>query len=135
MENFTHRSQPQERTARSKIETQRLGKRETQSSRIQPERAALGKIQLHFEFQQSLMKKIRTAAAEANLSYSDYVRKIVGLSYPKIQRPRISLSFSSDDLQLLAERFGESEASPQQLKQRVIDEVHRFLSGSKNPAG
>lgn len=119
----------------SAIKTKRLGQNETRSSRIQPERVALGKIQLHFEFQQSLMKKIRVAAAEENLSYSDYVRKIVGLSYPKTQRPRISLSFGSNDLQLLAERYGELDASPQRLKQRVIDEVHGFLLEQEDLGG
>ena len=97
--------------------------------RLRPEQAALGKVQLHFEFQQDLMKRIRLAAAEQNLSYSDYVRKIVGLSCPKIQRPRISLSFGASDLEALAERYGISEATPQRLKQRVMDEVNHHLSG------
>ena len=67
-------------------------------ARFQVERRALRKVQVHFEFQQSLMRKVRLAAAEENLSYADYVRKLVGLPYAKIQRPRISLSFGEQDL-------------------------------------
>ncbi len=104
----------------------------TQSSRFQPERSALEKIQLHFEFKQSLMHRIRIAAADADLSYSDYVRKIVGLSCGKIQRPRISLSFGKDDLQNLAARYGESVVDPNILRHRVMDEMSEYLEGHKS---
>ena len=80
----------------------RRGSRAPSDERFRAGRRALRKIQVHFEFQQSLMRKIRLAAAAENLSYSDYVRKLVGLPYAKIQRPRISLSFGERDLELLA---------------------------------
>ena len=92
------------------------------------ERRALGKIQVHFEFQQALMQKIRIAAASENLSYSDYVRKLVGLPYAKIQRPRISLSFGAGDLETLAERYGRKQADPAALKRCVMEEVADHLA-------
>ena len=92
-------------------------------ARFQAERRALRKVQVHFEFQQSLMRKVRQAAAEENLSYPDYVRKLVGLPYAKIQRPRISLSFGEQDLELLAARYAEFDAGPGALKRRVMEEV------------
>ena len=97
------------------------------ADRFQAERLALGKIQVHFEFQQALMHKIRLQAAAENLSYADYVRKLVGLPYAKIQRPRISLSFGSDDLALLAGRYGETDTSPKTLKRRVMAEISERL--------
>ena len=63
-------------------------------------------MQLHFEFRQSVLREVRRRAAAEDLSYADYVRKAVGLPHAKIQRPRISLSFSKDDLEALAERYG-----------------------------
>ncbi len=106
-----------------------VARRPPEPSRFDAERRALGKIQMHFEFRQAVMRKVRMAAAASNLSYSDYVRKAVGLPYAKIQRPRISLSFSEADLRLLAERYGEAASEPVALKRRVMDEIHRRLGG------
>ena len=96
-------------------------------ARFEAERRALGKIQLHFEFRQSLLRKVRLAAATANLSYSDYVRQAVGLPLAKAQRPRISLSFSAADLAALAKRYGEPR-EPNVLKRCVMAEIDKRLS-------
>lgn len=103
------------------------------STRFLAERRALGKIQVHFEFQQALMHKIRIAAAAENLSYADYVRKLVGLPYAKIQRPRISLSFGTDDLERLAGRYGKPGVDPQALKRCVMDEISIKLDAADSP--
>ena len=97
-----------------------------EAERFQAERQALKKIQVHFEFQQSLMHDIRVAAAQENLSPSDFVRSLVGLSHAEIQRPRISLSFSSTDLEALAARYGQ-QPEARQLKRHVIEEVRRHF--------
>ena len=97
-----------------------------ESQRFRAERRALGKIQLHFEFQQSVLCKVRMRAAAENLSCTDYVRKAVGLPHAKIQRPRISLSFSKDDLEALAERYGRP-AEPNVLKRCVMEEISTRL--------
>ena len=101
---------------------------QSESQRFQAERRALGKIQLHFEFQQSVLRKVRMRAAAENLSYADYVRKAVGLPHAKIQRPRISLSFSKDDLEALAERY-DRPAEPNILKRCVMEEINTRLGG------
>ncbi len=97
-----------------------------EATRFQAERRALRKIQVHFEFQQSLMHDIRVAAAQENLSPSDFVRSLVGLSHAEIQRPRISLSFSAADLEALAVRYGQRPEA-RQLKRHVIEEVRRHF--------
>ena len=97
------------------------------SVRFDAEHRALKKVQVHFEFQQSLMHKVRVEAAKENLSPSDYVRKIVGLPYSKIQRPRISLSFSPEDISLLAAKYGEPPKT-QTLKQCVISEIEAYFA-------
>ena len=105
------------------------------SSRFQAERRALGKVQVHFEFRQTLLRRVRMAAAAENLSYADFVRKAVGLPHAKIQRPRISLSFSAQDLAALARRYGKSPAQPGVLKRCVMDELHQRLGADHDPAG
>lgn len=79
------------------------------------------------------MHDIRVAAAEENLSPSDFVRSLVGLSHTEIQRPRISLSFSDADLRALASRYGQ-QPDTRQLKRHVIDEVRRHFAKSARPA-
>ncbi|MCY4013322.1 MAG: hypothetical protein OXG82_11470 [Gammaproteobacteria bacterium] len=111
----------------------RRPRRSKGSTRFQAERRALGKIQVHFEFQQALMHKIRIAAAAENLSYADYVRKLVGLPYAKIQRPRISLSFGAEDLERLAGRYDRPGADPQALKRCVMDEISSQLDAADSP--
>ena len=101
-----------------------------EATRFEAERRALKKIQVHFEFQQSLMHDIRVAAAQENLSPSDFVRSLVGLSHAEIQRPRISLSFSSTDLEALATRYGQ-QPDARQLKRHVIEEVRRHFEKAK----
>jgi len=72
---------------------------------------------------------VRLAAARENLSYSDFVRKLVGLPYVKIQRPRISLSFGQRDLATLADRYAERPSDPTVLKRRVMQEVEAHFDG------
>ena len=107
--------------------TSRRAPGESNAGRFQAERRALKKIQVHFEFRQSLLRKVRLAAAAEDLSYSDYVRKLVGLPFSKIQRPRISLSFSDADLRILADRYARPGAEPQDLKRCVLEEITSHL--------
>lgn len=88
------------------------------------ERATLKKIQIHFEFQQEVMRQIRIDAAEARLNPSDIVRRILELSYSKVQRPRLGLSFSQEELELLAQRYDLSEIDEKLIKQKVMAEVN-----------
>ena len=104
---------------------------ESKARRFQTERRALKKIQVHFEFRQSLLRKVRLAAAAEDLSHSDYVRKLVGLPFSKIQRPRISLSFSDADLGILAERYAQPGAEAQVLKHCVLKEIKAHLGGDE----
>ncbi len=94
------------------------------NSKWQKERATLKKLQIHFEFQQEIMKEIRYDAADARLNPSDIVRKILDLSYSKVQRPRLGLSFSQDELKQLAHRYGLDCLDETQIKQRVMAEVN-----------
>jgi len=94
------------------------------NSKWNKERAALKKMQIHFEFQQEVMRQIRIDAADARLNPSDVVRKILELSYSKVQRPRLGLSFSQDELDLLTKRYDLTEVDERLIKQKVIAEVN-----------
>jgi len=87
------------------------------------EKRALKKVQMHFVFKEQLNKRIRHDAADENLNPSDIIRKIVGLPYQRIQRPRIGLSFNPDDLRNLSQRYQVPVDDEKTIKQRVLEEV------------
>ncbi|HHJ20165.1 MAG TPA: hypothetical protein ENJ84_10160 [Gammaproteobacteria bacterium] len=89
------------------------------------EKAALKKVQLHFDFRQKILRLIRYDAADANLNTSDMVRKIVGLPYKKIQRTRLGLSFNADDFGYLAKRYGLELKDEKEIRRRVIEEINQ----------
>lgn len=90
------------------------------------EKKALKKIQMHFVFKEHLNKRIRHDAADENINPSDVIRKIAGLPYQRIQRPRIGLSFNQQDLAYLAERYGMDSSDEKGIKQRVSEEVDLY---------
>lgn len=92
------------------------------------ERRVLKKLQMHFTFQQNILRKIRYDAADDYIVPSDIVRKIIGLPYIKVQRPRIGLSFNKDELDQLAQHYDLEVTDEAEIKRRVIDEVTQYYS-------
>lgn len=90
------------------------------------EKHALKKIQMHFIFKAQLNKRIRYDGVDENLNPSDVIRKITGLSYRRIQRPRIGLSFNREDLNCLALRYDMDVSDEKGIKRRVLEEVNLY---------
>lgn len=90
------------------------------------EKRALKKIQMHFVFKEQLNKRIHYDATDENLNPSDVIRKITGLTYQPIQRPRIGLSFDQQDLQYLAQRYSMDSGDEKEIKRRVWEEVNFY---------
>ena len=89
------------------------------------EESVLRKLQMHFAFQQDIMRKIRYDAADASIVPSDIIRRIIGLPYVKVQRPRIGLSFNKDELAQLANKYNMGVMDGAEIKRRVIEEVNQ----------
>jgi len=96
------------------------------SDKWDDEKKALKKIQMHFVFKEHLNKRIRHEAADENINPSDVIRKITGLPYQRIQRPRIGLSFNQQDLEYLAKRYDMDDFDEKRIKQRVSEEVDLY---------
>jgi len=96
------------------------------------EKLALKKIQMHFSFKEQLNRRIRYEAVEQNINPSDVIRNIVGLAYQRIQRPRIGLSFTQNDLKYLSLRYNLSAPDEKEIKQRVMDEVKLYYHNGDN---
>ncbi len=90
------------------------------------EKKAIKKVQIHFSLKERLTKLIRHDAAEDNINPSDIIRKIVGLNYQRIQRPRIGLSFHREDLEYLSERYNLDLTDEKEIRKRVMDEINLY---------
>lgn len=88
---------------------------------------AVKAVQVAFDASEELSRKIRVAASRNGISASDQIRKIVGLpiaSRPK--RPRLTVSLSEEDYELLAKRYKMKQVNKQAIKTKVMEELRHF---------
>jgi hypothetical protein len=88
---------------------------------------AVKAVQVAFDASEELSRKIRVAASRNGISASDQIRTIVGLpiaSRPK--RPRLTVSLSEEDYELLARRYKMKQVNKQTIKTKVMEELRRF---------
>ena len=98
------------------------------SKKWQAEQNVLKKMQLHFTFNATTFRQVKVQAAKENMNTSDVVRQIIGLSFEKNVRPRIGLSFSQKELQILAERYKLPKNDLKSIKIKVVEEVGNHYS-------
>jgi len=84
-------------------------------------------VQVAFDAEENVIKKVRKAAFKNNLSNSDQIRLILGLPIShKPVRPRLTLSLTELDYQELAERYGLDPEQRLEIKARVLQELIKF---------
>ncbi|WP_068544652.1 hypothetical protein [Thalassotalea crassostreae] len=89
---------------------------------------AVKAVQVAFDMDEKVQKEIRKAAVEANLSPSDQIRMILGLPVnKKPKRPRLTVSLSQDDYQILADKYGIDVESQLEIKRKLMDELVDFV--------
>jgi len=76
-------------------------------------------VQVIFELEQAQSRTLRIQAIEQDLSPSDYIRDIVGLPRKKPVRPRLSISLSSEDYIILAERYNLAPEQKTEIRERI----------------
>ncbi|MCU4675158.1 hypothetical protein N7931_05880 [Catenovulum sp. 2E275] len=85
---------------------------------------AIKAVQVAFDMDEKLQYVIRKEALDAGLGPSDQIRKILELPVTKRpKRPRLTVSLSGDDYQLLAERYGIAATEQLEIKKRVMQEL------------
>jgi len=102
-------------------------KQTTLPTRWRKEKKASRSVQIAFDTSEQICRTIRVVAAENNLTPSDMIRRIVGLSQHKRPiRPRLSLSLNEDDYRQLARHYGLDPDDRQAIKSKVMAELVRF---------
>ena len=92
---------------------------------------ALRAVQVAFDVEQAVLEAVRTAAFQNNLSTSDQIRRLLELSTPtRPTRPRLTVSLSTADYEVLALRYGLSPEDRLAIKEKVTAELIRFAGAT-----
>ena len=77
------------------------------NSKWQKQEKAAKATQVAFDVSESVHKYIQKSSVDLNLKSSDFIRKILGLEFKaKKVRPRLTLTLSDADYQILGDKFG-----------------------------
>lgn len=95
--------------------------------RWQSSAGAIKAVQVAFDVEERVMTAVRRAAFDNNLSASDQIRLVLGLPVAtKPKRPRLTVSLSDEDYQLLAERYGIAAERKLEIKEKVTADLIHF---------
>ena len=79
--------------------------------------------QVAFEFEQATAKHIHTLAAQAGLTPSSQMRKMLGLAYSPPKRPRLTLSLSEEDYVSLSEKYAMDVTQRLEIRKKMMQEL------------
>lgn len=80
-------------------------------------------VQLAFEFNKSIADAIRYEATRQGISPSDQIRSIIGLEPKKPKRPRLTVTLSEQDYEMLAQRYQLSASDRQGIRDAIAKEL------------
>jgi hypothetical protein len=80
-------------------------------------------VQVVFELEQAVSRDLRIKAIEQDLSPSDYIREVIGLPRKKPVRPRLSISLSEEDYNILAKRYKLQADDKTAIRTRIKQEL------------
>jgi hypothetical protein len=93
---------------------------------------AIKAVQVAFDVEEAVMDAVRGAAFENNLSTSDQIRHLLHLpTASRAKRPRLTVSLTAADYEVLGERYGLAPDDKLAIKERVTEELVRFSRGRK----
>lgn len=85
---------------------------------------AMKAVQVAFDMDEQFQLAIRREALEAGLSPSDQIRTILGLPTSKRpKRPRLTVSLSPADYEVLAEKYGLNAEQQLEIKRKLMDDL------------
>lgn len=90
---------------------------------------AIKAVQVAFDMDEKLQYVIRKEALDAGLGPSDQIRHLLDLPITKRpKRPRLTVSLSADDYNLLAQRYGIEAQDQLEIKKRVMQELTKHAA-------
>lgn len=97
------------------------------------ERAAAAAVQVAFDLGRETQKSIKKQAVEEDLTPSEFIRKVLGLSYKaKPVRPRLTLSLSEEDFQALADLWQLDASDRLKIKETAAQQLIQYAKKCKD---
>lgn len=84
-------------------------------------------VSVAVDLNEKIGRSLRVEAALNDLSPQDQLRKMIGLSFKKPQRPRITLSLREDDYEYLSARYKINLENKNNIKKFVMAEISAIL--------
>lgn len=94
-----------------------------QPERWKKESKAIKATQVAFDISTETQKQLKLMAINNDLSPSDQMREILGLPCKKPVRPRLTISLSADDYQILANHYGLQPTDKLAIKELAAKEI------------
>lgn len=92
---------------------------------------AVKAVQVAFDMDEKIQLSIRKQALEAGISPSEQIRDILGLPTNKRpKRPRLTVSLSPDDYELLAEKYNLTSDQQLEIKKKLMDDLVHYVGES-----
>lgn len=97
------------------------------------EKKTIKAVQVAFDVGEEVQQLIRREALQRGINPPDRVRQILGLPITtKPQRPRLSISLSTTDFNILAEKFNTDEQDHLTIRKIAAEKLIAHLQHSKN---
>lgn len=87
------------------------------------ESKAIKATQIAFDISTEAQKSLKLMAIHNDLSPSDQMRQILGLPCKKPVRPRLTISLSTDDYEILAKHYNLTAEDKLSIKERAAKEI------------
>ena len=89
---------------------------------------AVKAVQVAFDMDEKIQLAIRKQALEAGISPSEQIRDILGLPTNKRpKRPRLTVSLSANDYELLADKYHLSAEQQLEIKKKLMDDLINYV--------
>lgn len=93
---------------------------------------AVKAVQVAFDMDEKIQLAIRKQALEAGISPSEQIRDILGLPTNKRpKRPRLTVSLSLDDYELLAEKYALLSEQQLEIKKKLMDDLINYVDNEQ----
>ncbi len=91
------------------------------------------KMQLAFEFEDYVEKQLKQEALDNGISPSSQLRKILGLHYDPPLKPRLTVSLTPEDTEILAKRYDIEASDRAYLRLGISREIENYYSKNSKP--
>lgn len=93
---------------------------------------AIRAVQVAFDVEEAVLSAVRAAAFHNDLSTSDQIRQLLDLpTATRPKRPRLTVSLSAADYEVLGMRYGVPPEERLTIKERVTAELIAFAKTNK----